>query len=191
MDVIEAVEQRRSIRRFKPTPVPDDLVERVLRAATLAPSGKNSQPWRFVVVKEDKRPEMINLMRQGMARCQARGETPGSSEWTTMVMEHAPVTVFVFNPDGLHPWLAHSIDQNFSELVDTQSVGAAIQNMLLAALEVGLGSLWICDIFYAYEELSQWLGQPGQMIAAVSLGYPDEQPAARPRKTVQEVTRWL
>jgi nitroreductase len=191
MKVSKAIEQRRSIRRFKPTPVPDKLVEQVLYAATLAPSGKNRQPWRFVVVKEDKRPEMIDLLRQGIARNQARGDDPGSSEWTAMIMEHAPVTVFIFNPDGLHPWLAHSIDQNFSELVDTQSIGAAIQTMLLAALEAGLGSLWICDVFYAYEELSQWLGESGQMIAAVSLGYPDEQPAARPRKTVAEVTRWL
>ena len=63
MDVIEAVEQRRSIRRFKPTPVPDDLVERVLRAATLAPSGKNSQPWRFVVVKFYTRKEETWLKR--------------------------------------------------------------------------------------------------------------------------------
>jgi F420 biosynthesis protein FbiB-like protein len=191
MNTIEAIEQRRSIRQFKATPVPDDLVEQVLHAATQAPSGKNRQPWRFVVVKEGQRPEMVRLMRQGIARCQARGDDPGSSEWTTKVMEQAPVTVFIFNPDGIHPWLAHSIDQNFSELVDTQSVGAAIQNMLLAALAVGLGSLWICDVFYAYEELSQWLGQPGQLIAAVSLGYPAEQPAARPRKTVSEVTRWL
>jgi len=75
--------------------------------------------------------------------------------------------------------------------VDTQSIGAAIQNMLLAAQELGIGTLWICDVFYAYDELCAWLGQKNQMIAAVSLGYPDEQPNARPRKTVDEVTVWF
>jgi nitroreductase len=104
-------------------------------------------------------------------------------------MEHAPVTVFVFNPDGLSPWLAHSIDQNFTELVDTQSIGAAIQNMLLAAEDLGVGSLWICDVFYAYQALCDWLGEKGQMIAAISFGYPAESPAARSRKSYNEVVR--
>jgi len=107
------------------------------------------------------------------------------------VMEQAPVTVFILNPHGIHPWLAHTIGQNFDDLVNVQSIGAAIQNMLLAAQDLGLGSLWICDVFYAYEDLLGWLGESCQMVAAVSLGYPDEAPAARPRKPVSEVTRWM
>ena len=113
----------------------------------------------------------------------------GSSEWTAGIMEQAPVTVFVFNPEGTHPWLARSIDQNFQDLVNIQSVGAAIQNMLLAATDMGIGSLWICDVFYAYEGLAAWLGEDCQMVAAVSFGYPAERPEARPRKPVSEVVR--
>ena len=63
--------------------------------------------------------------------------------------------------------------------------------MLLAAQELGLGSLWICDVFAAYEGLCRWLGEKSALIAAVSLGYPAESPSARPRKPVSEVTRWL
>ena len=76
-------------------------------------------------------------------------------------------------------------------LVAVQAIGAAIQNMLLAAQELGVGSLWICDVFYAYEELCAWLGETRQMIAAVSFGYPDESPGPRPRKPVGEVTTWV
>jgi nitroreductase len=141
---LEAIAQRRSIRRFKADPIPDEVLQRILTAGTQAPSSKNRQPWRFLVVTH-----------------------------------------------GLRPWLAHSIEQNFYALVDTQSIGAAIQNMLLAAQDLGVGSLWICDVFEAYEELCTWLGEPGQMVAAVSLGYADESPAARSRKPVGEVTRWL
>jgi nitroreductase len=79
----------------------------------------------------------------------------------------------------------------FNDVVDVQSIGAAIQNMLLAAQESGLGSLWMCDVFYAYKELCAWLGQSGEMIAAVALGYADESPAARPRKPIGEVVRWV
>ena len=101
------------------------------------------------------------------------------------------MTVFVFNPFGMHPWLARSIEQNFHDVVNIQSIGAAIQNMVLAAQDLGIGSLWICDVFEAYEELRQWLGEEGQMIAAVSFGYADERPAARPRKPIKQVARWV
>jgi nitroreductase len=99
--------------------------------------------------------------------------------------------VFVFNPDGVRPWLAHSIGENFSDLVNVQSVGAAIQNMLLAAHDAGIGSLWICDVFFAYEPLCTWLGEDGQLVAAISFGLADESPDAGPRKQIDEVTRWM
>ncbi len=189
MNTLEAIAARRSIRKFKNIPISDEMLQTILTAATQAPSGKNRQPWRFVVVKGDKRSEMVRVMRQGIAKIKAQGEDPGSSEGSVRVMEEAPLTVFIFNPEGLQPWLVHSVGQMFDDVVNIQSIGAAIQNMLLAAQELGLGSLWICDVFYAYEELCEWLGEKGEMIAAVSLGYADECPAARPRKSIGEVVR--
>jgi F420 biosynthesis protein FbiB-like protein len=191
VDTLDAIAARRSIRSFKDTPIPEEALQAILLAGTQAPSAKNRQPWRFVVVGPDKRAEMVRVMREGIAKAKAQGEDPGSSDWSANVMEQAPVTVFVFNPDGVHPWLTRSIDQMFMDVVNIQSVGAAIQNMLLAALDLGIGSLWICDVFYAYEELRTWLGEKSQMIAAVSLGYADESPGARPRKPPSEVTRWV
>jgi len=134
---------------------------------------------------------MVRAMRDGIAKAKARSEGLGSAESSARIMEHAPVTVFVFSPRGSHPYLAHSIGEMFDDLVNVQSIGAAIQNMLLAAQDLGIGSLWICDVFYAYDELCAWLGEQCEMIAAVSLGYPDEHPDARPRRPVGEVAHWL
>jgi len=191
VNTLDAIAARRSIRKFKDEPIPDEVLQAVLTAATQAPSGENRQPWRFVVVGGDRRAEMVRVMREGIDKARAEGEDLGSSQGSANIMAEAPVTVFIFNPDGVHPWLTRSIEQMFEDVVNIQSIGAAIQNMLLAAQDGGLGSLWICDVFYAYEELRNWLGEEGQMIAAVSLGYPDESPAARPRKPVSEVTRWV
>jgi nitroreductase len=191
MNTLDAIAARRSIRKFKNTPITDEQLQVILKAGSQAPSGKNRQPWRFIVVKENKRPEMVKILREAIARAKAQGEDIGSSEWSTNVMEQAPVSIFVINPEGLPPWLAHSIDQNFSDVVDLQSAGAAIQNMLLAAQELGLGSLWVCDVFSAYEELLNWLGEKGEMIAAVSFGVADENPAARSRKPLSEIVRML
>lgn len=191
MNTLDTIAARRSIRRFLDTPVPEELVEIIINAGMQAPSGKNRQPWRFIIVKGEKRLEMVRILSDEIAKKKAKGEDTGSSEWSTRVMEQAPVSIFIFNPEGLPPWRKHSIEQMFDDVVDIQSVGAAIQNMLLAASELGLGSLWICDVFHAYVPLCDWLGEKGEMIAAVSLGYPGESPAARPRKSYTEVTRTL
>ncbi len=191
MNTLEAISKRRSIRKFKDITLPEETLNIILKAATQAPSGKNRQPWKFILVREDKRREMVATMRQGITKMKESGMDVGSSERSADIMEEAPVTVFIFNPYGKYPWLPHSLRESFENLVDIQSAGAAIQNMLLAALELEVGSLWICNIFYAYEELCTWLGEEGEMVAAVSLGYPDEAPHARPRKPLKEVTRQL
>lgn len=186
MNIMEAIAQRRSIRKFKNTSIPDEVIIKILNAAIQAPSGKNNQPWHFVVVKEDKKAEMIRIIRQAINNVKEQGGNIGSSEGTARVMEQAAVTVFIFNTNA-----ERERGKKISNVVDVQSIGAAIQNLLLAAMEYGIGSLWICDVFYADDELCTWLGQTHEMIAAVSLGYPDEKPNARPRKSVTEVTEWF
>jgi nitroreductase len=189
MKTLEVIEARRSIRKFSECPVPRETLETILRAGIQAPSGKNRQPWRFVVV-EAARDEMVTVMRRGIEVRREEGIDLGSSPWTLEVIVRAPVTVFVFNPYAESAVIFEPILDGPMNAVDIQSVGAAIQNICLAATELGLGSLWICDVYYAYAELCEWLGEPGQMIAAVSLGYPDESPGPRPRKPLEEVTTW-
>jgi len=192
VNTIEAIAARRSIRKFKDTPVPEEMIRTVLQAAIQAPSAKNRQPWRFVVVRGDKRAEMVRIMRQGIDYVETLNIDGGvgSSRWTAAVMERAPVTIFVFNDANEHTPGKLMWDEP-GDVTDVQSIGATIQNMLLAAQDLGLGTLWICDVFYAYSELIAWLGETHQMIAAISLGYADESPAARPRKPFDEVVRWL
>jgi F420 biosynthesis protein FbiB-like protein len=191
VNVRDAIAARRSIRGFHDSPIPGEALDAILTAATQAPSGHNSQPWHFIVVQGDQRAEMAAVMRAGVANLKAQGYNIGSAERSARVMEQAPVTVFVFHTEGAHPWKPRSVDESFADLVNIQSIGAAIQNMLLAALDMGIGSLWICDVFYAYRELSTWLDEPSEMVAAVSLGYPSETPAPRPRKPLSEVVRRL
>ena len=191
MDVLDAIAQRRSIRKFKDAPIPKDVLLKILEAGTQAPSGKNAQPWRFVVVQADQRDTMVRVMREGIANLQARGGDTGSAEWTVKVMAQAPVTIFVFNTEAEGLIAEKPIPVLIWELVNVQSIGAAIQNMLLAAHAQDVGSLWIGDTFFAYPELCEWMGQSHEMVAAVAFGYPDEHPSARPRKSVDEVTTWL
>jgi nitroreductase len=192
-----AIWNRRSIRKYLDMPVPREMVEEILRAGISAPSSKNRQPWRFVVITDKEKPAMLEAMSRGIRNeTDGGGLLPGSMQYingakqTLSIMEQAPVNIFVLNPLGASPLDVISAEERFYELANTLSVGAAIQNMSLAAVDLGLGSLWICDIFFAYRELTAWLDTKDQLVSAIALGYPGEQPMLRPRKSVQDVTEW-
>lgn len=190
METLDAIYKRRSIRKFKPDNVPKELIEKVLEAATKAPSAINIQPWRFAVLEGDKKAEFIEAFRRRLKKS-LFVKMQGRSVWHTVdCMEKAPVLIIVFNAKSK----ANGTLRLFSSILDVmhiQSVGAAIENMILAAKDLGLGTLWIGNVFYAGRWVCRFAGKREQLIAAVSIGYADESPQGRPRKSLNEVTEWL
>ena len=188
MELMEAISRRRSIRRFKSTPVPRELVEKVLADAVLAPSAKNRQPWRFVVLQGAANEKLARLMREGADLMESRGEETGTCRNSARIIAQAPLTIVIFNPAYMHDDIISS--HPTYNAPDIQSIGGMVQTMLLAAHDLGLGSLWICDLLYAYPAIRNWLGRREELVTAVSIGYADESPAARPRTPWQELTVW-
>mgnify|MGYP001497952159 CR=1 FL=1 len=189
MKIGEAISKRRSIRRYKPEPIPNELIEQVLEAATLAPSGKNAQPWEFIILEGEDKDNIAEFMTKSAEQPEVKGFSTRTAENSAKVILRAQVVIMVYNSrqkraDEVTP-LRKSVWS-----MDIQSVGAAIQNMLLKAVELGLGSLWICDVFVAEEQISNWLGRTDELVATVALGWPDEEPAPRPRKSWQQLTHW-
>jgi len=147
MDLFDAIRTRRSVRAFRPDPVPAELLERVLEAARWAPSGLNNQPWRFHVVREPAVLEGLGgLTRYGHVLRSAR----------------AAVAVFLEGEASYHR------DK------DCQGVGACLQNLLLAAHGLGLGACWLGEIVNRREEVERLLGAPAtcELMAVVALGFP-------------------
>lgn len=190
MDVKQAIESRRSIRRFKPDALPCETIEMILDAARLSPSGKNNQPWQFVVVQGNEREAMSEALQAGLKAMKEQGIPTGSAEYTFRIMKDAPAVVFVFNSKNPGPWDEEKIEEQIASVVNIQSIGGAIYGMLLRAQELGVGSLWICDTFAAYAQLTSWLGWSGLLVAAEALGYADEAPAPRPRQPLGELVEW-
>jgi len=187
---MQTIWERRSIRQFADRPVPRELIEAVLAAATQAPSGKNAQPWRFLVLQGHKKDGLADVLQEQVLALQAKAVGTGSALPTARIMRQAPVTILVYN-SRRKPDADLNGTNRYMNLVDTQSIGAAVQNLLLAACSLGLGSLWICDVFYADAAIGAYVGTQEELVCAVSLGYPAEAPAARPRRPVAEVTTWL
>lgn len=112
------------------------------------------------------------------------------AETTVKIVAQAPVVILIINPLGFDIDKSLSPEDRIYEICNAQSIGAAIENMTLTAEELGLGSLWICDTFFAHKELSDWLCINGQLYAALAVGYKDENPSARPRNSFDDVVEW-
>jgi F420 biosynthesis protein FbiB-like protein len=197
MEAFDAIAKRRSIRKYSAKEVSRETIEKVIDAAIQAPSAKNRQPWRFVVVTASQKDTILQVMREGIENEKSgKGLLPGSSkfisgaEYSVEIMKQAPVTILVLNTNKNYLFETAATEDKFYDIANIQSIGAAIQNMILAATDLGLGSLWICDVFFAYQQLIHWLNTEDQLMAAVSLGYPEESPFPRPRQKIADVVEW-
>lgn len=181
MDFIDVVKKRRSIRKFDSKEVPKEVLEQVLYHGSLAPSGKNRQPWRFVVVQNEKiRTNIADIMMSRANEMENTGESMGVKN-TARIIKETPVFIAVFNT-----WGPEKLNSNL------QSIGACVENICLSATYFGLGSLWICDIDCCFKELQELLDKPHvSLVAGVALGYALESPKARPRLKINEITDWM
>lgn len=195
--MISAIYDRRSIRKFSDRPVSREDILDIIQSGAKAPSSKNRQPWKYIVVQGDAKAKMLKAFRQGIEREEKGGALlPNCQQYisaaknTADIMEKAPTIIFAVNSLGEDILSELTPEEHIYEICNIQSVSASIQNMLLAATEKGIGSLWICDIYFAYSELCEWLNSDGQLIAAIAFGYPDESPIERPRKKLDDIVQW-
>ena len=195
--MIQEIYERRSIRKFHTKPIPKQDIIDIIQSGIKAPSSKNRQPWKYIIVQGKAKEEMIKAFSEGIVReetqCALLPQSKkhiAAAKYTVQIMEQAPVVIFAINPLGKDVLANLSPEERIYEVCNIQSISASIQNMLLAATEKGIGSLWICDIFFAYSELCEWLNVNGELLAAIALGYPDEAPKERPRKNIEEIVEW-
>ena len=174
---LETIKRRHSIRLFTNEPVPDDYIRIILNAANMAPSAHNQQSWRFIIIKGEKKRELVELVNSKAA------EFPKSSSvllrMASRSMVSAPVVVAVANTGDLieHGTKLFKIEQekthDFFRTMEIQSSAAAVQNLLLAATSLGLASVWLGILFLIKDQVLELLGEPkGEFMAVIPIGYP-------------------
>ncbi len=163
MDFLELVRKRRSIRRYRPDPIPQEHLEYVLEAARLAPSWGNRQCWRFIVVRDPSKRRAIS-----------------QRDWVA----EAPAIIV----GCADPTLSGS---RFGQQYYMLDMGIAMEHMMLAAAEKGLGTCWIGGQFDE-ETVKRVLGVPPEIrvVAMTPIGYPAEEPAPRGRKELREIVSY-
>ena len=191
---MDAMIKRRSIRKFKDQKIGHELITELVRAACAAPSAKNRQPWKFIVYEDGAKAGLLKSMEGGLEAALNDPKIPEaakagfvSAQHTLDIMKNAPVIICVINTNGFSPMLPIDPFGRVTEICDSLSIGAAVQNLLLKATEEGIGSLWIANTFFAHDAMTSFIGTDEQLACAVALGYPDEEPVMRPRKEFEEL----
>lgn len=200
MDLIQAMMERRSVRQFSDEEVPNQVLEEIIQLASWAPSGSNQQMWKFVIIKNKNILDQMAQLVSG--KIDKIAEETGYLELTkikgfSIFFSKAPVTIAVFmepyknkteeilQSSGYSPTEIERIRGN----VAIQSIGAVIQNILLAAHAKGYGTCWMCAPNIAAPEIERILGveKPWELKALIPLGKPARVPKATPRKSLREI----
>ncbi|MFZ1042644.1 MAG: nitroreductase family protein [Anaerolineales bacterium] len=185
---------RRSVRRFKPDPIPDSVIERILTTAAYAPSAHNLQPWRFVVIKNpDVKPRLAKTLTDKM-RLDMQAEGAAESEIDKRVsnsirrIDEAPVIIMLCRDTT-------NIRVNTPEetIMNIQSTALAGLQLLLAAHAEGLGGNWICWPLYATKQTQSILELPEtwEPQAMLIIGGANEQAKPKELKPLNTISIYL
>ena len=201
-DLFEIMETSRAMRRLKPDPVPDELIARILRAGACAPNGGNFQRWRFLVIKDRKIKEAVQVWyKRAFDRYDASLGEPGefrddaarrSWERTRDASRHladhmgeAPALILVCAQQRRPPQGAAALT-----MVAPASVFPAVQNLLLAARVYGLAGVLTVNHEPKMSEIREILNMPEDIViyAMVPLGFAAQRHGPKTRRPVEEVT---
>jgi F420 biosynthesis protein FbiB-like protein len=185
---------RRSIRRFKPDPVPAPVIERILETATYAPSAHNLQPWRFAVVADLSAKDRLGIALTAEMRTDMTTEGTPQAEIDSRVerslrrIHEAPVVILL-----CRDVTAIRKDDPEEVTMAIQSVATAGLQLLLAAHAEGLGGNWICWPLYAQEAARKALELPEtwEPQGMLFLGYADGEPREKVLRPLEEVVRTI
>lgn len=209
-ELLSWLRTRRSVRAFRAEPIAREVLERVLQAATTAPSSTNRQPWRFAVVTSAKlRRDISTAVRERSEEMKAiirRGHhaedfgnygdffhEPLESAAAIVVPQYREYPDLIANlleSGGANPRDFHTASAMQAELCSTS---AACMALLLQAHAEGLGACWMAGPMVARDRIGALLDirEPWRMVGAIALGWPAQEPQVQPRKGLERVVTWF
>jgi nitroreductase len=198
MDVSEAIRKRRSIRKFKLDPIPEEKIRLLLESARLAPSGTNTQPWRFIVIKDNDTKKKLQEAAHNQRHI---GRAP------VIIVCCADLKAFKEFPERVDeliesgalpertrevfiPYLKKGMDTVTKDalmVAAAANVAIAVEHIVLQAVEIGLGTCWVR--WYEDNKIKEILDIPEhvEVMALLPIGVPDEDPSQRPRQKLDQL----
>jgi nitroreductase len=195
-ETLRSIHARHSVRTFTEQPVREEDLNTILDAANRAPSAHNQQSWRFVILRNQKKQELAELVS---ARA---GDFPRPSSILLRMASRsiigAPIVVAVANTGELirHGAELFQVDKeaarDFFRTMEIQSSAAAVENLLVAATSLGIGSVWLGILFLMKRDVLDFLGEPaGEFMAVIPLGYPAKTTEGPKKRPLEALIRYL
>ena len=192
MNVGDAIRTRRSIRKFKPDPIPEEKIKRLLESARLSPSGTNTQPWRFIVVRDDDTKTKLQRAAHNQRHVK-RAPVIIVCCADLKAFKEFPVRVDELIESGALPERTRevfipylkkgmsTVTKDALMVAAAANVAIAVEHIVLQAVEIGLGTCWVR--WYEDNKVKEILDIPDhiEVMALLPVGIPDEDPAPRPR----------
>lgn len=192
IDFMKLAEKRRSSWEFKSDPIPDDIIEKIIDAARYSPSGFNSQPWEFVVIKEQElKNKIIDIFAEHLP---SQGLKPGMKD--PMGFKTAPVLIILYGDPRVRPFAPPPVQQYDDKwsAVLISSLAIAFQYMHLAAASLGLATKWVSAINMTQIEtkIKALLNIPEEFETydMMALGNSDFQPGIKKMRPLSEVIHY-
>ena len=189
---LELVKEQRSIRRFKPDPLPEEYIDEILEAARFAPSGANSQPWEIVVVKDKKiKDQIVDIFKEASLSSHKLGKTrpreeqhPGDRRLhKNPGFQNAPVFFILFSDPRLEDTYPMSAQAYDCHSITASSMASLFLYMHLAATSLGLASQWVTSTSQPLSQalIKKLLGVPRsfRLYDTMITGYPAQSPPPR------------
>ncbi|MDD4954831.1 MAG: nitroreductase family protein [Candidatus Omnitrophica bacterium] len=195
-ETLKSIRNRRSVRMFLGKDIKDEDLKTLLQAANQAPSAHNQQSWRFIILKKEKKNELVNLI------CEKAGNFPKPASALLRLASRsiisAPVVVAVANSGQLisRGTELFKIDKNtghdFFRIMEIQSSAAAVENLLIAATSLGIASVWLGVLVLIKKDILEFLGEPqGEFMAVIPIGYSAKQNPGPNKQSLDMVVKYL
>jgi nitroreductase len=194
-ETLHSIYKRHSIRMFTDQNVVDDDILTILNAANQAPSAHNQQSWRFIVLRDNKKSELVNLVVSNSVNFPR--PTSVLLRMAARSIASAPIVIAVMNTGELIRRGPDLFDiekesaRDFFRIMEIQSSAAAVENMLIAATSIGLASVWLGILIIVQEEVLNFLGNPsGEFMAVVPVGYAVKSSSGPKKRSLDVVVKY-
>ncbi|MDD4294697.1 MAG: nitroreductase family protein [Candidatus Omnitrophica bacterium] len=192
MDILKVIKERKTIRKYKDKPIPKEIIEKIIEAGRWGPSVIGLQPWEFVFIEtEEVLDKIIQKLKERLNDLETGGRFVLHS--SILALSTAQTVLFVYNTNDFVR-ASKKFGENYSKftrLSEIEAISAGIQNMILVAEELGIGSAWLDAPVMFSEDIKNILKIDRELVSILTFGYPDESGSRTKRKKIEDVVKYI
>lgn len=194
MNILKLIKNRKAIRKYQNKKISNKVIVKIIQAGTWGPAllAPGFQPWKFFVVQNRN---IINLIGNELIKKAEKIGAGGNIvlRSTANTIYNAQIIIIIYNTGSLVKFACgiSKFYKKFAATAEISAISAAIQNMILAAETLHIGSCWLDTPVFCMKEINDLLKVDGQLVAILTLGYPSEKGRRSKRKDFSEVVKYI